>query len=155
MPHRTNRNPNAPKRTPLSATQVREQMDRHGLYRGLHTMLKLHDIDAVRLMSAGGMPVSKSAAQDMLRRFNPETPRKSRRVCEEHILALIEGILLEAGTNTLPIEPKEIILEILGEVRLAIKSGEKWPYTGETLASCLQTLIAAHRNPEIFQEQTH
>lgn len=134
----------------LLALERAEAVDRHNLYRGLHTTLKLHDVDAVRLMDAGGMPVSKSGAADMLRRFNPDQPRKSRRVYEEHILALIDGILLEAGTGTLPIEPQGILLEILAHIRLAIHTGVDWPYTGDTLANCITTMISAHRDPELL-----
>lgn len=128
----------------LHNKQVEEEMDRRALYRGLHISLKLHDTDTVELMRLGGMPVSKSLVQDMFRRFNESDPRKSRRVFEEHILALIVGIEKQEE-GTLPIEPHQTLLEMIKDIRTAIGAGERWPWTGELLQNRIDYEIKSHR----------
>ena len=120
-------------------------MDRNNLLRKVATALALKDFDIVRLMGLGGMPISKSAAQDMTRYFNPAKPTKSRRVYEEHLLAFFDGLLADKYNGDLTVEPQESLLVIIKQISRAISAGEDWPTYGSELEARLDDEIFKHR----------
>jgi len=120
-------------------------MTNNELFRTISIALNLRDTDQVRLMDLGGAPISKAAAQDMQRKYNPDKPLKSRRVYEDHLLAFLEAIEAEAEYGGLPIQPQNSLLAVIRGIRIAIGAGERWPIFGPALEERMEKEMRKHR----------
>ena len=101
-------------------------MQNNKLLQTVSRALQLRDVKIKAIMEAGGMPISKSAVQDMLRTFNPERPRKSRKCYDEHLLAFIDGLLDDDTEQVLSLQ----LLSELRRIKTAISSAEVWEFDG-------------------------
>ena len=99
-------------------------MQNNNLLQAVSRALKLKDVQTKALIEVGGMPLSKSAVQDVLRTFNPERPRKSRICYDEHLLAFIDGLL---DDNTEQVLSPQLLSE-LKRIKTAISSAEVWGF---------------------------